>query len=62
MWLEATGEVAAFDQGGDEVVVVGYADDVDHLQTALTGWREQMDDPNGLAWLVERCGEIPDAP
>ncbi len=60
VWLEATGEIAAFDQGGDEVVIVGFADELDQLHTALTGWREQMGEPNGLAWLVERCSAIPD--
>ena len=29
IWLESTGELAAFDQSADEVVVVGYAVDLE---------------------------------
>jgi|SRR4051812_2376966 hypothetical protein len=61
VWLEATGEIAAFDQSGDEVVVVGFVEDVDELSALLTGWEEHAGEPNGLAWLVERCDNQPDS-
>jgi hypothetical protein len=55
VWLEATGELAAFDQTGDEVVVVGFAEDADELQAMLAGWEAHAAEDNGLAWLVDRC-------
>ena len=57
IWLEATGELAAFDQPGDEVVVVGFAHDLDELRTRLAGWETHISEANGLAWLVERCND-----
>jgi hypothetical protein len=61
IWLESTGELAAFDQSADEVVVVGYAVDLEELRPTLTGWEDHMREPNGLAWLTERCNDTPDA-
>ncbi len=60
VWLEWTGELVAFDVAGDEVVVVGYAEDRDELVATLAGWAAHMGDENGLAWLVERCDNEPD--
>jgi hypothetical protein len=57
VWLEATGELAAFDQPGDEVVVVGFAHDLEELCTRLAGWEDHMAEANGLAWLVERSSD-----
>jgi hypothetical protein len=42
------------------VVVVGYAVDLEELRPTLTGWEDHMREPNGLAWLTERCNDTPD--
>ena len=40
--------------GGGRVEILGIAEDGEHLESALDGWREWCGEPGSLSWLRER--------